>query len=64
MKNVLSALLLLFAISQQAFAYFTEMDIKSDLGGDYSLAVLVHDQRSYILKGEYPANVMGAYLKG
>ena len=64
MKNILSALLLFFAISHNAFADFSEMEIKSGLSGDYSLAVLVHDQREYVLKGDYPEKVIGAYLKG
>jgi hypothetical protein len=64
MKQILSALFFFFVISLQAFADFGEMELKYGKAGDYSLAILVHDQREYVLKGDYQENVIGGYLKG
>jgi hypothetical protein len=64
MKNILSALILFFSMTQLAVADFSSMELKSGMTGDYSLAILVHDQREYVLKGEYEEKVIGGYLKG
>lgn len=64
MNKFLLTLLFGLAVAHQAIAGFDEMVIKSAQSGNYSLAILVHDQREYILKREHPENVIGGYLKG
>jgi len=62
MKHLLPAAL--FSIALPAFAGLEDLNIDTKLRGDYVLGVIASDQRSYVVSGETPPNIGGAYIKG
>jgi hypothetical protein len=50
--------------SSLSFAGMDDLNIKSDLRGDYVIGVMAHDQREMVLKDGYPEAVIGGYIKG
>jgi len=62
--NLVTLALAGFAIATPAFAGLDNLDIKSDLRADYSLGVIAHDQREFILKEGYPEAQVGGYMSG
>lgn len=64
MTRSLALLPLSLLVAFPAFAGLEDLTIKSDLRGDYVLGVIASDQRPYVVSGETPPNVAGAYIKG
>jgi len=62
MKRLLSIALL--ALSLPALAGLEDLTINSSQRGEYVLGVIASDQRPYVVSGETPPNVAGAYIKG
>ena len=59
MRRLISLLLLIVTLGAQAGV--DEMSIESDLQGKYILAIVVHDQRPAVLRGEATEATIGSY---
>lgn len=51
-------------ISSLSFAGMDDLNIQSDLRGEYVIGVMAHDQREMVLKDGTPEAVIGGYIKG
>ena len=60
----ISAVLLAFLVSGSAFAGFDDVEIVSNLRGEYVLGILVSDQREGVLKWDAKENLIGAHHSG